>query len=60
MEVELKLLLPPADNDRLRAHPLLARYAHAPAQVRQLTAHYFDTPDLHGQHRRVFAVVQAH
>lgn len=43
MEVELKLLLAAEDNSRLLRHPLL----DAPARVRQLTARYFDTPDLH-------------
>ncbi|SHN15777.1 Inorganic triphosphatase YgiF, contains CYTH and CHAD domains [Duganella sacchari] len=43
MEVELKLLLDPQDNELLLQHPLLG----APARVQQLTAHYFDTPDLH-------------
>jgi inorganic triphosphatase YgiF len=50
MEVELKLLLDPADNDELSQHPLIA--AHALGEVRrdQLSAHYFDTPDLHLLH----------
>jgi triphosphatase len=50
MEVELKLLLDPADNDKLVQHPLIA--AHAQGEVRrdQLSAHYFDTPDLHLLH----------
>jgi inorganic triphosphatase YgiF len=43
MEVELKLLLAPEDNGKLLQHPLL----DAPARVQQLTARYFDTPDLH-------------
>jgi len=43
MEVELKLLLAPAGNDSLLHHPLL----YSPARVQQLTARYFDTPDLH-------------
>jgi inorganic triphosphatase YgiF len=43
MEVELKLLLAPEDNDKLLHHPLL----DTPARVQQLTARYFDTPDLH-------------
>lgn len=43
MEVELKLLLSPEDNDKLPHHPLL----DMPARVRQLNARYFDTPDLH-------------
>ena len=47
MEVELKLLLSPADNTKLRDHPLIAARAIAPPRTRQLTARYFDTPDLH-------------
>ncbi|WP_343732195.1 CHAD domain-containing protein [Duganella sp.] len=43
MEVELKLLLAPEDNDKLLHHPLL----DTPARVQRLTARYFDTPDLH-------------
>jgi len=43
MEVELKLSLPATDNDRLQQHPLLG----APERTQQLTARYFDTPDLH-------------
>ena len=47
MEVELKLLLSPADNDRLLQHPLIAAHARAPVRTQQLSARYFDTPDLH-------------
>jgi inorganic triphosphatase YgiF len=47
MEVELKLLLSPADNEKLRSHPLIAAHAQAPARVQPLTARYFDTSDLH-------------
>jgi inorganic triphosphatase YgiF len=47
MEVELKLLLSPADNDKLRQHPLLTAHARAQPRVQQLSARYFDTPDLH-------------
>lgn len=43
MEVELKLLLAPEHNDQLRQHPLLGQ----PTRVQQLSARYFDTPDLH-------------
>ncbi|MHA4870104.1 CYTH and CHAD domain-containing protein [Duganella sp. PWIR1] len=43
MEIELKLLLAPEDNDKLLQHPLL----DAPVRVQQLAARYFDTPDLH-------------
>lgn len=44
MEIELKLLLAPQDNQALRQHPLLAGIA---TRSQQLVAHYFDTPDLH-------------
>lgn len=44
MEVELKLLLAPADNEALMADALLAG---APVRTRHLSARYFDTPDLH-------------
>lgn len=47
MEVELKLLLDPADNARLVQHPLLAAHARARQRKARLTARYFDTPDLH-------------
>ncbi|NVD73226.1 CHAD domain-containing protein [Duganella sp. BJB1802] len=47
MEVELKLLLSPADNDKLLRHPLIAAHARAPVRTQQLSARYFDTPDLH-------------
>jgi inorganic triphosphatase YgiF len=43
MEIELKLLLAPEHNEQLLHHQLLGE----PAQVQQLTARYFDTPDLH-------------
>lgn len=47
MEVELKLLLDPADNAKLVQHPLLAAHARARQRKAHLTARYFDTPDLH-------------
>jgi inorganic triphosphatase YgiF len=47
MEVELKLLLSPADNDTLLRLPLIASRASAPVRAQQLSARYFDTPDLH-------------
>lgn len=52
MEIELKLLLDPADNARLLAHPLIAAHARGPAQTAALTAYYFDTPDLHFMRHR--------
>lgn len=50
MEVELKLLLDPADNDKLSRHPLIAAHAQGKVKTDQLSAHYFDTPDLHLLH----------
>lgn len=50
MEVELKLLLDPADNDKLSRHPLIAAHAQGAVRRHQLSAHYFDTPDLHLLH----------
>ena len=50
MEVELKLLLDPADNNTLSQHPLLAAHARGAVKRDQLSAHYFDTPDLHLLH----------
>jgi inorganic triphosphatase YgiF len=47
MEIELKLLLDPADVAAFRRHPLLKRHAIAKPRVQQLTSIYFDTPDLH-------------
>ncbi len=47
MEVELKLLLSPADNELLLQHPLIAAHARAPVRSQALSARYFDTPDLH-------------
>lgn len=47
MEVELKLLLDPADNGKLVQHPLLAAHARARQRKARLTARYFDTPELH-------------
>lgn len=47
MEIELKLLLSPADNEALMRHPLIAEHANGPVRTQQTTARYFDTPDLH-------------
>lgn len=47
MEIELKLLLDPADAAAFRRHPLLRQQAIAKPRVQQLTSIYFDTPDLH-------------
>jgi len=47
MEIELKLLLDPADVNRFRRHPLLKKHAVGKPQSRQLNSVYFDTPDLY-------------
>ena len=47
MEIELQLLMEPAHNEALLAHPLIAAHARGPARSDDLTAHYFDTPSLH-------------
>src|SRR5438445_9391667 len=47
MEIELKLLLDPADVAAFRRHPLLRRQASAKPRTQQLTSIYFDTPDGH-------------
>ncbi|MDC8756667.1 CYTH and CHAD domain-containing protein [Janthinobacterium fluminis] len=47
MEIELKLLLDPADRAKLRRHPLLKRSALGPPQREQMLSIYFDTPDFH-------------
>ncbi|MEW5890192.1 MAG: CYTH and CHAD domain-containing protein [Pseudomonadota bacterium] len=56
-EVELKLLIDPADVPRLRRHELLRAHAVAPPATRLLVSAYFDTPDLwlkrHGAALRV-------
>ena len=46
MEIELKLLIDPAQADALRNHALLKKYAtEAPVRQQMMTT-YFDTPDL--------------
>ncbi|MGH8809417.1 MAG: CHAD domain-containing protein [Noviherbaspirillum sp.] len=45
MEIELKLLVDPADIDALRAHPLLQQYAAEKPHKQELISTYFDTPD---------------
>ncbi|WP_194270638.1 CYTH and CHAD domain-containing protein [Glaciimonas soli] len=47
MEIELKLLLDPADVATFRRHPLLKQRAIAKPLAQQLTSIYFDTPDLY-------------
>ncbi|AMO99993.1 CYTH domain protein [Collimonas arenae] len=52
MEIELKLLLAPADVARFRRHPLLKKYASGKPRPQQLTSIYFDTPDLYLKQNR--------
>jgi len=47
MEIELKLLVDPADADALRRHPLLQQYAAAPPHEQHMVDTYFDTPERH-------------
>lgn len=47
MEIELKLLLAPADVAAFHGHPLLKQWAIAKPRQQQLTSVYFDTPDLY-------------
>jgi inorganic triphosphatase YgiF len=52
-EIELKLLINPADIPRLRRHPLLRAHAAGRARTRNLLSIYFDTPDLSLRQQRV-------
>lgn len=45
-EIELKLLIDPADIPRLRRHPLLKALCPSGPKTRKLTSIYFDTDDL--------------
>lgn len=45
MEIELKLLIDPADTDKLCRHPLIERCMTGPARQDVMRAIYFDTPD---------------
>jgi len=47
MEIELKLLIDPADVAAFRRHSLLKEYAIAKPRLQQLASVYFDTPDLY-------------
>ena len=57
MEIELKLLIDPADVASFRRHPLLKRHVIGKPRAQQLTSIYFDTPDFqikqHGAALRV-------
>ncbi|MET1076406.1 MAG: CHAD domain-containing protein [Pseudomonas sp.] len=46
MESELKLRVEPDNVGRLKDHPLLAQYCRQPPQQTDMTATYYDTPDL--------------
>lgn len=46
MEIELKLLVDPADVASFRRHPLLKRHALGKPRRQQLTSIYYDTPQL--------------
>lgn len=52
-EIELKLLINPADIPRLRRHPLLKAHAAGRARSHDLHSIYFDTPDLSLHQQRV-------
>lgn len=52
-EIELKLLISPADIPRLRRHPLLRAHAAGRARSRDLLSIYFDTPDLALRQQRI-------
>ncbi|MFH1495464.1 MAG: CHAD domain-containing protein [Pseudomonadota bacterium] len=52
-EIELKLLINPADIARFRRHPLLKAHANGRARSRNLLSIYFDTPDLSLRQQRV-------
>ncbi|MBZ0104849.1 MAG: CHAD domain-containing protein [Sulfuricella denitrificans] len=53
IEIELKLLINPADMPALRRHSLLKTHATGKARSRKLLSIYFDTPDLHLRQQRV-------
>lgn len=59
MEIELKLLIDPAQADALRGHRLLKKYATGAPVRQQMTTSYFDTPDLYfSRHRAALRVRQ--
>ncbi|RJG05981.1 CHAD domain-containing protein [Noviherbaspirillum cavernae] len=47
VEIELKLLFDPADEDALCKHSLLEKYAIEKPHLQELESIYFDTPDFH-------------
>jgi triphosphatase len=59
MEIELKLLIDPAQADALRHHPLIKKYAAGAPVRQQMMTTYFDTPDLYfSRHRAALRVRQ--
>lgn len=59
MEIELKLLIDPAQADMLRNHALLKKYAAQAPLRQQMTTTYFDTQDLYfSRHRAALRVRQ--
>lgn len=52
-EIELKLLINPADIAKLRRHPLLKARASGRARTRHLLSIYFDTPALTLRQQRI-------
>ena len=59
MEIELKLLIDPAQADALRTHALLKKYAAGAPVRQQMMTTYFDTPDLYfSRHRAALRVRQ--
>jgi triphosphatase len=59
MEIELKLLIDPAQADTLRNHALLQETAAKAPLRQQMTTTYFDTPDLYfSRHRAALRVRQ--
>lgn len=60
MEIELKLLIEPAQAQALRDHPLLKKHASAPPTRHRMETTYFDTPDLYfSRHRAALRVRHA-
>lgn len=59
MEIELKLLIDPAQAGALRNHQLLKKHAVGPPVRQQMMTTYFDTPDLYfSRHRAALRVRQ--
>ena len=60
MEIELKLLIEPAQADALRDHALLKKYADGAPVRQQITTTYYDTPELHfSRHRAALRIRQS-